>query len=367
MKNIIQKIINCFFHIFPINDKKILFECGRNKIDDNPLAIYEYMKKEKLDRTYKLVFLASKGSNTSALDSKDTYYYRTFLGMYHKATAKYWIRSQSIGGLIEKRKGQIVLYTNHGIVGLKKCGYDVTNAKERPPISMTKGWDYFIASSKSDIPILKSSTGYQGKILSLGSARTDKLINIDSKRIQKIKKDLGLTNNKKKVILYAPTFRDYEDSPKNWKINDLSKLKDYKIVVTCHPLARKLWEEYPLDKSIINALDYEIDDLLLISDVLITDYSSVFFDYLLLNKPIVFYPYDYDKYVKERKGFYFDYKKDLPGAIAYNIEELLNILKNNKELHKYDQKRRKFRKEHLELCDGNSCQRIVEKIINKEL
>lgn len=367
MKKAFEKIVNSFFHIFKIKNDVIIFECGRNKVDDNPLAIYEYMKKNNLDKNYKLVFLVKKGTDVSSLDSKDVYYYRTFSELYYKATAKYLIRSQSIGGIIKKRKGQIVIYADHGIFGLKKSGYDVTNAKDRPPAPMTYGWDYFISASSYNSKLLRSSTGYRGKILNLGLARTDKLVNIDPKKVEKIKRDLGLLNNKKKVILYAPTFRDNKDNVDDSKINCLASLTDYKVIITCHPLAKKGWDKYDLDSNFINAIDYEINDLLLVTDLLITDYSSVIFDFLLLNKPMVFYPYDYDEYVTIRNGFYLDYKKDLPGPIAYNDKELIKILNDKNLINSYEEKRKKFSKKYIELCDGNVCKRIVDMIINNEL
>ena len=367
MKKIIINIINYMFCIFKVDNSKIVFECGRNKVDDNPLAIYEYMKKNNLDEKYKLVFLTSKGVDISALDHRDVYYYKTIKGLFHKATAKYLIRSQSIGGIIKKRNDQLVIYVDHGIFGLKKSGYDVTNAKDRPPVPMTYGWDYFVSASSYNSKLLRSSTGYRGKILNLGLARTDKLVNIDKEKVKKIKQDLGLLNNNKKVILYAPTFRDNKDNVDDSKINCLASLTDYKVIITCHPLAKRGWDKYNLDSNFINAIDYEINDLLLVTDLLITDYSSVIFDFLLLNKPMVFYPYDYDEYVTIRNGFYLDYKKDLPGPIAYNDKELIKILKDKNLINSYDAKRKKFSKKYIELCDGNVCKRIVDMIINNEL
>lgn len=367
MKKVIEKVINIFFHIFKIQNNKILFECGRDKVDDNPLAIYEYMKNNCLDKEYKLIFLVSRGTNTASLDPKDTFYYRTFMGYFHKATAKYLIRSQSIGGIIKKRKGQIVIYVDHGIFGLKKCGYDVTNPKKRPPLPMTYGWDYYISASCYNSKILKSSTGYEGKILNLGLARTDKLVNVDLERIKRIKEELNLIDNKKKVILYAPTFRDDNSNVVNSKIDYLSKLENYKVIITCHPLAKEKWQNYKMPNEFVNAINYEINDLLLVTDILITDYSSVIFDFLILNKPIVFYPYDYEKYVKMRNGFYLNYNKDLPGPIAYDIEDLLKILNNEDLINSYNGKRKEFSKKYIELCDGNVCKRIVDMIIKKEL
>ncbi len=112
--------------------------------------------------------------------------------------------------------------------------------------------------------------------------------------------------------------------------------------------------------------DYEdIRDLYLISDILLTDYSSVFFDYKVLNKPVIFYSYDIDEYRDELRGFYFNYEKEVPGPIVKNTEAVIEeINKIDSDLNNYSCSDKGFVQKYCSLEDGNSSKRVVEKIFN---
>ncbi len=366
MKSIISFLLNIFFHFFPVQNNKIIFESGRNKTDDNPFAIYEYFKKNNINN-YKLIWIVSKKTDISKLDKNEYCYYRTFRAYYHLATCKYKIKSQSTGSLLKKKKNQICIYVDHGSYGLKMCGYDLTNAKERPPLPYTKEWDYYIAANEYSLNKNKDVTGYNGKSYCLGLARTDKLVDPDPNKISTIKEKYHLSNEKRKIVLYAPTFRDkdIENNTCSYKIDELYKLSDIKLIVTCHPQEKELAKKLNIPKNVINALEEDINDLLLISDILITDYSSVIFDYLILDRPIIFYPYDYDDYMSYR-NFYLDYKKDLPGPVCYNQKELIRVLESPKELEEYQYKINQFNQKFNKENDGKVCKKIVDKILNRE-
>lgn len=111
----------------------------------------------------------------------------------------------------------------------------------------------------------------------------------------------------------------------------------------------------------IDVTDYpEEKDLLLLADVLITDYSSIMIEYALLNKPIIFYPYDYEYYVKEERGFYFDYMDTVPGPIAHSPQDIVKIIKEKD----YDfDKIKEFTKMEFDYLDGNSTNRIINYIL----
>ena len=366
MKKILSFFLNAFFRMFPIQNNKITFESGRNKVDDNPLAIYEYIKKENINN-FKLMWIVTKNTDVSMLKKGEYCYYKSFKSYYHLATTKYKIKSQSIGSLLNKRNGQICLYADHGSFGLKMSGYDLTNAKHRPPLEYTKEWDYYLAPNEYSLKQNMSATGYDGKSYASGLARTDKLVNIDNNRVYELRKKYNLLDEKRPVVLYAPTFRDkdLEIGKCSYKIDELCKLKSIKFIVTCHPQEKELASKLEIPDNVINAINEEINDLLLITDILITDYSSVIFDYFLLKKPVVFYPYDYDEYMTYR-NFYLDYKKDLPGPICYTQKEVIKVLNNTKLFDKYSDKINEFNKKFNAENDGKVCKKIVDKIINGE-
>ncbi len=366
MKKILSILLNFIFSFFKIQENKITFESGRDKVDDNPLAIYEYIKKEKI-KTFKLMWIVSKKTDTSMLDKNEYCYYRTLKAYYHLATSKYKIKSQSLGSLLKKRKKQICLYTDHGSYGLKMCGYDLTNAKERPPMPYTKEWDYYLAANNYSLNKNIDVTGYKGKAYATGLARTDRLVNQSNEVKKEIINKYKLQDEKRNIVLYAPSFRD-EDIKKgkcSYQIEEICKLDNIKLIVTCHPQEKELASKLKLPKNVISALDEDVTKLLTVADILITDYSSVIFDYLILKRPIIFYPYDYDEYMTYR-NFYLDYKKELPGPICYNEKEVIKILKNQDTLKKYSKDIESFNQKFNKNNDGQVCKRIVDKIINKE-
>ena len=369
MKEVAKKILNILINILPIYKNKILFQSGRNKVDCSPYAIYKYIKDNKIDN-FKCIWLVEKNTDVSMLPKKDYCYYNSIKGVYHQATAKYWIRSQSLGGL-KKRKKQIYIQMWHGAGALKKSGYDCLPEEQRPtkPIEHVRDWDYFIATDEENAKAIISSTNYQGKLLILGNADTDYIINATPNQKLSVLKELKIENNKKKIILYAPTFRDNELNENvekyNLPINILKELKDYIVLVRLHPLMNKIVKKLELPPNFINVGYYSnINNLYLITDILITDYSSIIFPFSVLNKPIIFYPYDYDKYIKLRGDFYLDYKK-LPGPICYTEEELLQSVLSLKK-SKYKEKLNNFNKKYNYLNDGHVCEKFVNMLKNKE-
>ena len=102
-------------------------------------------------------------------------------------------------------------------------------------------------------------------------------------------------------------------------------------------------------------------ELLLISDVLISDYSSIMIEFALLDKPIIFFTYDYDTYMSEDRGFYFDFKENVPGPVVYTTDELIAEIKNND----FDKNKiSEFRKTQFNATDGEASKRVVDFLLN---
>lgn len=368
MKKIISKLLNYIFYFFKVDEKKILFMSGRNLIDENPKALYFYIKKN-CPNDFKTFWLVTKKTNISMLTKGDFVYYNSLKGLYVLATSKYWIGSQSIGNVLKKKKNQIYIQTWHGYGPTKKMGYDINNDINRPPLNHVKEWDYFIASSYLDEQIIISSTGYNKHTVILGSAITDEILktNKNMNKKNKIKKDLGINEKdfNKKIIFYAPSFRDSNLDNKiiNLKISDLSKLEDFIVLVRLHPLIRNKIDNSIFSGNIINACFYpDSSEILAITDILISDYSSIVYKFAILNKPIILYAYDLDLYLNER-GFYLDYKKDMPAPIVYTEKDLLETILNIENIYKkYENMLKNFNKNFNYLNDGHVCERIVQKI-----
>lgn len=199
------------------------------------------------------------------------------------------------------------------------------------------------------------------KIKALGCPRTDDYFN--KRLISKIKRKIyfrhpGLIG--KSVIVYAPTFRDVgcdrSEFHPELDFDRLSKelLPNQVLLICPHPVMKNdiLPKKY---KNIRVMRDFSTNDYMLISDMLITDYSSVIFEYALLRKPIAFFCYDLATY---DRGFYLNYPEDLPGDVYTNQEELTDYL-THPERHILTDKMNSFVKKYMSACDGHSCERIA--------
>ncbi len=182
-----------------------------------------------------------------------------------------------------------------------------------------------------------------------------------------INKKLSLYNYKN-VFLYAPTFRDDNSTVFLFSDPFLSILNKYLkknksiLLISSHPLQTIIFNSnFSNIKNVSKEIE-DIQELLIYTDVLITDYSSSLFDFSLTNKPIIFYPYDYENYLKNCRGLYYDYFNEFPGPFARNEKELFNAIKNIKYLSKrkeYKKKYEKFKRKFNKYLDGNSSRRIL--------
>lgn len=356
------------FFIKPSNT--ILFvSYGGKKYDDSPKVIYEKILDDERFKDFELVW-AFDNPNKFYLPTKqikiDTLnYYITAL------KSKVWITNSGIErGLDFKGKNTIYINTWHG-TPLKKMGSDIssdnmsfrTYAKSKVDIMLSQGnYESEIFSRSFDIDI--------SKFRDIGLPRNDELANIiTNDKKQSILKNLGIIENKK-IILYAPTFREYErDSMSNCVYNsplDFNIMKKYfgedsVLLLRMHyEISDSITITKDLEKFVIDVSKYDnLNELLLISDILITDYSSIMFDYSITGKPILTYTYDFDKYTS-RRGLYFDIRKELPNADDMNelVEKLIDV-KNNHQ--KYCEITENFRKKYIDKF-GDSTNQIVDEI-----
>ena len=181
---------------------------------------------------------------------------------------------------------------------------------------------------------------------------------------------MGLPKDKK-IILYAPTWRDDQHQAGvgyTYKTEvDFDMLKknledEYVILFRAHYLVASTFDFEKYSGFIYNVSDVDdINELYISADMLITDYSSVFFDYANLKRKIIFYMYDFEKYKDELRGFYIDID-ELPGKITKTEEELIQAIKDTDE-EKYREKYKKFNQKFNCLDDGQAAKRVVEECI----
>lgn len=337
---VIFNFILNFLSFFIKEDKNlILFVCyGGKKYDDSPRFVYEYIKNNKKFLNKKMVWAFKEPFKFENISNQEKVKIDTLKYYLIALKAKYWITNSSVErGLGFKRKYTKYVVFQHGTLGIKKIGKDITEnnkffrTKNKEKIDM-----FIIQGSKEEDLLIKALSLKKENIYKLGLPRNDELVNLSDDKILKIKEKLLIPLNKK-VILYAPTFREYNNdkflntvlsSPFNFEYLKKELGNDYVFLFTAHYEIAKLLNVDCSNDFVINVFDYPyINDLLLISDLLISDYSSVVFDYCILERPILCFGYDYDTYMKER-GTYLDLNKFFSHGVIKEEKELVKIIKN---------------------------------------
>lgn len=288
---------------------------------------------------------------------------------YMLATSKYVFMNDNFMplGYLDFRQEAVIVQLWHAEGAFKKFGLDIEQpeAIRKRESAANRKLTYVICSSESVVPIYASAFGVgENQVLPLGSPRADVLLNADNAaelRVEFEKKHPECKN--KKIILYAPTFRDDPESDarflKKFDVDLFNKElgEDYALLVRLHP---QIHGDLRLD-SAFDVTDYKsVNDLTLISDVLITDYSSICMDFVLLDKPCIFFSPDLEEYAA-RRPFYYEYTSYVPGPVVYNTNKLIECVKNVKAA----QNALQFKKFNLSAVDGNASKRIIESIFTK--
>lgn len=363
-----------------VNNKIVFSNFNKGGYGDSPKYIAEEILRQNLD--YDLVWLVKdpqkakdkfpKGIRLVKYNSKDA--------VKELQTAKVWVSNTRFNRYIKKgltkKNEQTYIQTWHG-VAIKKIEKDLSDATHANYKKFAQKdsqiTDYLIAPNNYNAKIMKDCFWFDKTFLPIGYPRNDIFLlpeELKNERIKIIKEKLNIPQDKK-VLLYAPTFRDskkldvYDIDLE--RVQDVLKAKygcEYISLVRLHPHLMKksnqLTEKYP---NTINATTYpDMQELLLISDILITDYSSSIFDFMLMRKPIFFYANDFEAYTKERE-FYIDLKQT-PFPVAYNNNDMTDIIQNFNEAD-YQKELQTFMDECVCYDDGNASKKCVELIKEK--
>lgn len=307
---------------------------GGQKYDDSPRVVYEYLLKHPVSSRHKYVWAFIEPDKFPQVEQKvkvDT------LGYYITAMrAGYWITNSSASrGLNFRKKGTQNMLFTHGLTGIKKIGCDIQEQEKAFKIGFHEQFDAIFVEGKKEIPLLAHAWQMDPAVFhTTGLPRNDDLAAVTEEEINSIKDRLGIPQSKK-VILYAPTFREFsraEDGrnalgiPINFSKWEAALGQEYVFLVTAHYEVAKLLDELPKNDFVINAFQYpELNDLIKVSDILISDYSSIVFDYSILERPIFCYGYDYDTYLVER-GLYADLEKLFSHGVLRTENEVLKAI-----------------------------------------
>ncbi|MBY0097108.1 CDP-glycerol glycerophosphotransferase family protein [Mesobacillus maritimus] len=346
----------------------------------NPRAIYEYLKENHPE--YEMYWSVDPQFEKAFIEKNLPYIKRfSIKWLFLMGRAAFWVTNSRMPIWIPKPKKTIYLQTWHG-TPLKKLAHDMeevlmpgtsTEKYKENFYKESRNWDYLVSPNRYSTEIFKRAFRFDKTIIETGYPRNDVFYKNDiANHAMAFKKKHNIPKDKK-VILYAPTWRDnqyYQVGRYKFDLHlDLATLREelgneYIVILRMHYLVA---ENFDLDSYEGFAFDFskheDIQELYLISDVLVTDYSSVFFDYANLNRPMIFYVYDIDEYRNDIRGFYFDLEKDAPGPLVRTTTEVITEIKQ--ALQKVDTTDRYFNfyNKFCYLEDGHSTKRVVNEVI----
>ncbi len=357
-----------------VDNNLILFNSfGGKKYDDSPKAIYERMILDHRFDKMKFVWAVSDPEKFSIPGRAEVIKSDSFKYFVTSLKAKVWITNSSIErGLNFKKKKTICFNTWHG-TPIKVMGIDINEDNQSFKSRVLVRADFMCAQSQYDVDVFSHAFLLpKTNFLLSGLPRNDCLSNYSTDICKQIKGKLGIDKSKK-VLLYAPTFREYTKGSSNEVVLDIpmclqywqDKLcKDFVVLFRAHYEVAKHMnlEGYPV---FIDVSKYpNLNELMIVSDALISDYSSIYFDYSIMHKPMFCFAYDYDDYMSHR-GMYLDLNEELPCLIHKTEKDLIDDLLNF-ETKKGDQYIDVIRFQEKYVSEfGKGAEKCCEKLLEK--
>lgn len=373
-------------HIFkkmPIRRDWVFIESFFGKsYSDSPKYLYEYLQKTRGDK-YRYIWVLNQKSPALAKSGKHTRVKMNSLRyVYYASRCGYRIFNVRQPAWNTKRPGVVFLETWHG-TPLKKLAFDmddITSASQNHKTLFYKHgreWNYLISANRFSTDVFERAFVFdRAKILEYGYPRNDILYAENRDEIAaEVKKELGIPEGKR-VILYAPTWRDnqfYDRGKYKFTLAlDLGRLQkefgdDSVVLLRTHYYIADILDLTEYEGFVYNGSQYEdISRLYLASDICITDYSSVFFDFANLKRPILFYAYDFDEYADEIRGMYMDMEKELPGPILRTNDAVVEALHNIDAITEtYKTRYEEFYERFCSVDDGHASERVIEKVFGE--
>lgn len=369
IRNNVNRVLATFlfyiFRIFPIKKNKIIIVNynGKGYGDNAKYIVDELLKGKKYD-----IVWSTSDRNSLPKDVRSVKY-ESIKWIYEMVTSKVWINNSRFRIYVKKRKDQFYLQTWHSSLRLKKIELDAKDTLDRYYlrclINDSRMIDLMISGSDFSTNNYQTAFNYNGEIKKTGTPRCDLFFNNNIKKclLEKIQEKYNLNKNKK-ILLYAPTFRKNNDNYQSIYM-DLEKIynelsNEYEILFRFHPNLSKMTMN--IDK-IVNVTDYaDMQELICITDLLVTDYSGCCFDMMIANKPCILFQKDLQDYLSKDRGLYFNLK-DLPFQSVNNEKDLIKIIKDNK-IYDNEYKIQKF-KDKIGLFEDGKASIRISKIIGK--
>jgi len=354
----IYKIILSLCRLLPLQ-KKVTFATVRDDyLTDSFKFIYDELRERR--PRYKLV---------AHLKNKERSF-KEFCRLYYDvATSKYIILDDYYLPFLDMRfrNKTEVIQTWHAPGAIKKFGNGSFGSHAEFESKIHQSYTKVVAPSKKWItPFAEAFSIPEDDIYPIGLARTD--VFFCQETIDYVKdRFLGIYPEiaKKKVITYAPTFRGRKGARANFSLRlNLEMMKemlenDYIIVLKLHPIMKGIKIPEEVEDFVLDLSAEDTNQVLMMSDILISDYSAIALEYALLERPMIFYAYDHEIYAREQ-GFYYDYHEIIPGPIVRTTEQIIKVIQRDR----FDlEKIREFKREFFDQLDGRATTRFVDTFI----
>jgi CDP-glycerol glycerophosphotransferase len=359
----------------PLRDAVLFVSWKGRQCNDNPRGIAEELRRRGDDREHVWVvtdYCADVPAGGRAVLSGTEDYFEAL------ARCRYVISNDDLPQEYRKRDGQIYLQTWHG-TPLKRIGFDIDRPQfasgsayfDRLADDVAK-WDLLLSQNAFSTPILRRAFRFGGEICEFGYPRNDALSR-GGERAAAIRERLGIPAGKR-VVLYAPTWRDNQyyasgryrfdlrlDIERAWQVLG----DDHVLLIRGHHQLASDTRAGSRPGFALNVTGYpDVTDLFMITDVLVTDYSSVMFDFAVTGKPMLFFTYDLAQYRDQLRGFYFDLEAQAPGPLLATSDEVIAAVRDiGQVMARYRAAYRAFAATYCPLDDGKAAARVCDRLL----
>jgi CDP-glycerol glycerophosphotransferase len=294
------------------------------------------------------------------------------------ARAEFWVDNQGFPRQFTRRRETTYVQTWHG-TPLKRMGFDSPGLERAGPAvrrqhrAMIRRWSALLAPSEYFVETFAKAYGYQGEIVRAGLPRNDLLVRgVDEAWVATKKQELGLPADRR-IVLYCPTFRDHArrlKAPYELPI-EIDRMRralghhDHLVLRTHYLDSYRLSAKHA---SFVTDLSRhpDVTELMLLADVLVTDYSSVMFDFANTGRPMVFFAYDYETYARGERGTYFDLRPVAPGPVVTTTDELIRSLQEvEDDVARYKERYAAFRARFCEYETGHAAEHVVQRFLTR--
>jgi CDP-glycerol glycerophosphotransferase len=296
--------------------------------------------------------------------------------------ARFMVSNDHFPKWFERRDDQTCLQTWHG-TPLKQLGFDVSDLRSgarRFEVGWdrhVRNWQYVLSPNPFTTPILRRAYAIEGEMLELGYPRNDLLAGADrDERTREVRRRLGLPEGAR-TVLYAPTYRDdLRDNRGRYRLEPALDVDLLRSAVGEDTIVLFRKHHYCVDPVPVTADGFVRDvseypdgtELMLAADVLVTDYSSMMFDFANTGRPMLFFTYDLDAYRDEIRGFYFDFAAQAPGPLLRTNAELADALRDlDGVAASHADRYREFAATFCSLDDGHASARVADAVFSAAL